>query len=70
MRTLIGWMMAGVAAVILAGCATSGGSNLPCESCKFGVADKKASPPKIYCVVDGKQVDCMSNPGACPGCKK
>jgi hypothetical protein len=67
MRTLLGLALG----LVLAGCAgTGGGSGMPCESCKFGVSDKKASPPKIFCKVDGKDIDCKANPSACPGCKK
>jgi hypothetical protein len=29
----------------------------------------KTQPAKWVCAVDGKEVDCRANPGACPGCK-
>lgn len=70
MRRMWAWAAALVFAVALAGCAGPAKSGMPCESCKFGVADKKASPPKWYCVVDGKEVDCRANPQACAMCKK
>jgi hypothetical protein len=54
----------------LAGCASSGGSSMPCEGCKFAVPDGKAQPPKHYCVVNGKQVDCRKSPAECPECAK
>ena len=71
MRKVLNWTLAGVLGVILAGCATGGGpAATTCESCRYAVPDKKTDPAKIYCVVDGKQIDCRTNPGACPGCKK
>ncbi|HXG60073.1 MAG TPA: hypothetical protein VNO22_01755 [Planctomycetota bacterium] len=55
---------------LLAGCASAARAGLPCEQCRFGVPDRKANPPKIYCVVEGKSVDCRKNPPECPECAK
>ena len=66
MRRLMGLALMG----FMAACTTSQTGGMPCESCKFGVADMKAQPPKHFCRVDGKEIDCKTNPEACPGCKK
>lgn len=71
MRNLAMLVMVLAVVLLVAGC--TGGpemAKMPCESCKYGVSDKKANPPRWYCVVDGKEVDCRSGAGACPGCKK
>jgi hypothetical protein len=70
MRNLMAAILAGVLSILVAGCASNGKSSMPCEKCTYAVPDKKSSPPKAVCVVDGKQVDCTANPAACPGCKK
>lgn len=68
------WMLKAMSVVVLSvafvGCASSPSSSMPCASCKFGVADQKASPPKHYCMVDGKEVDCRKTPAGCPECAK
>ena len=45
-------------------------TGMPCERCKFGVSDQKASPPRHYCKIDGKTVDCRKTPAECPECAK
>ncbi len=55
---------------VAAGCAGVSKAGLPCENCRFGVPDRKGEPPKIYCLVEGKSVDCRKNPPECPECKK
>ena len=58
-------------AVGIAGCAGAAKSGMPCERCRYGVQSVgKAQPPRIFCVVDGKEVDCRKNPEACPDCRK
>lgn len=69
MKAVMGILSALVLALV-AGCAGVSSSGMPCEKCKFGVPDKKANPPKITCVVDGKPVDCSKDPAACPECAK
>lgn len=68
------WMMKAIGVMALsavfAGCASGPSSSMPCASCKFGVSDKKTDPPKHFCVVDGKQVDCRKSPSECPECAK
>lgn len=69
MRTLWKWVAAAVLTVGVAGCAGTGtSSGPPCGSCKYGAGDKKAQASKQYCVVDGKTVDCGTNPAGCPSC--
>ncbi len=71
MKTLVGWLMAAVMAVGVAGCTTTsgGGSGMPCEQCTYGyVPVKKSSERRVWCVIDGKTVDCQKDPTACPGC--
>lgn len=71
MRHVLGFMSAAVLAVILAsGCADSPKMGMPCDNCKFRVADTKGQPPKLFCKVDGKEVDCRKSPAECPECAK
>jgi hypothetical protein len=62
--------MAFLAAALATGCASSSSSGMTCEHCKFAVPDKKTDPPKLYCVIDGKKVDCRKTPADCPDCAK
>ena len=70
--------VAAILSVAVIGCATDekkstskpAASSMPCERCKFGVSDQKASPPKHYCKVDGKTVDCRKTPPECAECAK
>ena len=71
MRRLMGWALAPMLAVALAGCASTGGSTTPCESCDYGyVPLKKSMERQVWCYVDGKKVDCKKNPPECPACAK
>ena len=60
----------GLVLAVLASCASGPKSGLPCDDCTYGVADQKASPPRVFCVVDGKETDCRKNPPECPECAK
>lgn len=72
------WLKTSLAAAVLAALAACGGggtdtraaSGSPCARCKYGVSDQKASPPAVYCMVEGKKVDCRKNPAECPECAK
>ncbi len=70
MANLLKATLAAILAIGIAGCANMAGSGMPCASCKFGVADQKAQPPKHFCMVEGKQVDCRKSPAECPECAK
>lgn len=59
-----------LALVLVSGCASGPSSGKTCDQCRFAVPDKKTDPPKKYCVVDGKQVDCRKAPAECPECAK
>ncbi len=71
MNRLMTWTVALVMAVALAGCAATPQSGLPCDHCTAAVTHvNKRAEYKVYCVVDGKVVDCRTNPEGCPTCKK
>ena len=54
------------------GCATQTGKpSTPCESCTYGyVPVGKSSERRVWCVKDGKTLDCMKKPAECPECAK
>lgn len=72
MKRLLMWAAAPVLAVVMAGCAAQPGTAAyPCENCNYGYVPAKKTPErKVWCVIDGKMVDCQKNPGACPACAK
>lgn len=82
MRRIMGWAAAGLAAITMIGCATSGtGSQTPCEKCDYGYVylGKRAELKKwcntagdkpSCCIKDGKIYDCSKNPAECPECAK
>jgi hypothetical protein len=76
MHRLSIWMCGGALALLLAGCATTS-SGLPCESCDWGYRTVTEKPVKalplerrVFCVIDGKVVDCKKTPAECPECAK
>lgn len=68
----MGWTMMFVVAILLAGCASTQSSSMPCAKCKWGAKNTQGpmTDPMVYCVVDGKKVDCTKNPPECPECAK
>lgn len=72
MRTVVAVLVVLFVAVAVLGCAGTGKSGMPCESCQYKVkpGNPKTQPAKITCVVDGKEVDCRKTPAECPGCRK
>jgi len=71
MIRMMQWVCVSVLAITLAGCASSGGSATPCEQCDYGyVPVKKMTERRVWCIVDGKKVDCTKNPAECPECAK
>lgn len=60
--------VASLAMAVLASCTMGPKSGLPCDDCRFGVATQKAQPPRVFCVVNGKEVDCRKSPAECPEC--
>ncbi len=56
-----------LAMAVLASCSMSK-SGMPCDDCRFGVSAQKAQPPRIFCAVNGKEVDCRKSPPECPEC--
>jgi hypothetical protein len=63
--------MAVVVAIGLAGCASTGSSGTPCESCDYGyVPVGKRSERRVWCIKDGKTLDCKKSPPECPECAK
>jgi|KBSSwiStaDraftv2_1062776.scaffolds.fasta_scaffold2725679_2 hypothetical protein len=81
MRRCLSWLAAAALAVGLAGYASTGGANVPCEKCDSGyVYLGKRSEPKKWCntsgdkptccIKDGKILDCTKNPAECPECAK
>lgn len=71
MRRFLGWSAAGLIALALAGCASTGGSATPCEKCDYGyVAVGKRYERRAWCIVDGKKMDCAKTPPECPECAK
>jgi len=71
MRRFLSWTAAVVMAIALAGCASTGSSGKGCESCDYGyVPVKKSSDRRVWCIKDGKMLDCTKNPPECPECAK
>ncbi len=64
-------------AVILAGIAgcssnlTPAERGMPCNECDYGyVPVKKQTERRVWCIKDGKTLDCKKNPAECPECRK
>lgn len=72
MSKVFGWIFAVMVMVSLSGCKSiQAGYAMPCEDCKYGVRSVgKGSPPRFFCVVDGKEVDCTTKQIGCPECAK
>lgn len=70
MKAIMGVLSALVLAGV-AGCAGMSTASTPCESCNYGyVPVKKTSERRVWCVIDGKTVDCKKDPAGCPECAK
>jgi hypothetical protein len=81
MRQFMGMATAAVLAILVAGCASTGGPSLPCEKCDYGYEYKgKRTELRKFCrtdgdkaaccIKDGKIYDCSKNPMECPECAK
>ena len=71
MRRFLGWAAVAVMAVAMVGCANTGKASTPCESCDYGyVPVGKRSERRVWCIKDGKTLDCTKNPPECPDCAK
>lgn len=71
MKRLLNWMAAGLFAVALAGCTSTAQASKPCDGCVHGVYyGGKNLQQGSFCMVNGKQVNCSTNPAECPTCKK
>lgn len=73
MRRMMGWMAASLLVVALGGCAsTASSSGTPCESCNYAYMplNSKRTERQVWCIVDGKTVDCKKNSPECPECAK
>jgi hypothetical protein len=60
--------------LLVTGCAgPSKPSWIPCASCKYQ-SDPNKTPhdphPYVYCIIDGREVDCRKNPPECPECAR
>ena len=70
MKAIMGVLTALVLAGV-AGCAGMSTASTPCGSCTYGyIPVKKTSERRVWCVVEGKTVDCKKDPAACPECAK
>jgi hypothetical protein len=68
MRTLAAFGTA-VLLVVSVSCANTRELEKPCAQCVEGVATvKKNVERRVFCVVNGRQVDCTKNPPECPKC--
>ena len=58
----------------VAGCSsnlTPAERGMPCSECDYGyVPVKKQTERRVWCVKDGKTLDCKKNPAECPECRK
>jgi hypothetical protein len=72
MRHIVSISMVVVVALGLAGCASTPPASSPCGSCKWSARNTQgpAGDPVVYCVVDGKKMDCRKSPPECPECAK
>lgn len=42
----------------------------PCGRCSFGVPKEgKAQPPRIFCDIEGNEIDCRKKPAECASCE-
>lgn len=60
-----------VLALLLGGCGGPrvGSTAYPCEQCNYGyVSVKKNVERRVWCVKDGKTLDCLKTPAECPEC--
>jgi hypothetical protein len=59
---------------IVAGCSSNQSSEsreMPCNDCDYGyVPVKHAAERRVWCIQDGKTLDCTKNPAECPECRK
>lgn len=59
---------------ILAGCSSTPESKeTPCEQCDYGyvpVRGGKSVERRVWCVKDGKTLDCAKTPAECPQCRR
>lgn len=71
MQRFLGWTLASLLALAIAGCANTGGGDMPCEKCDYGyVPVRKSMERRVWCIVDGKKMDCRKVPPECPECAK
>jgi uncharacterized protein YceK len=74
MRQLLSVSMALVVAIGLAGCSsnlTPEQRGMPCSSCDYGyVPVGKHSERRVWCIKDGKTLDCKKSPPECPECAR
>lgn len=68
--------VAALLSLAVVGCASNerssrpAASGMPCERCRFGVADPQGGTTKNGCMVDGKRTDCRKSPPQCAECAK
>jgi hypothetical protein len=59
---------------IVAGCSsnpTPAEQGMPCNQCDNGyVPVKHTVDRRVWCIQDGKMLDCKKNPAECPECRK
>ncbi len=72
MRRVLGWAAAAVLAIAFAGCSSPPQPSwFPCQKCHYRVDAQSHDPhARIYCVIEGREVDCKKNPPECPECRK
>ncbi len=67
----VAFLAVGVAVVLGVILATSGKGPRYCKRCEFGVVqDRDDVRPRMKprCVLNGREIDCSKQPGACPDC--
>ena len=58
---------------IIAGCSsnlTPEQQGMPCNECDYGyVPVRKTTERRVWCIKDGKTLDCKKTPAECPECR-
>jgi len=72
--------LSGILLAVVAGCSSNnahehnhahGQQGTPCDHCDYGyVPVKHTSERRVWCIKDGKMLDCQKNPAECPECRK
>lgn len=74
MPRALGYFAAVLLLATFAGCSsnlTPEERGMPCNQCDYGyVPVKHTSERRVWCIKDGKTLDCKKTPAECPQCRR